>query len=94
MKMLRYIVKILLLPVSLVLLAAKGMIHVAVNLTSAVIGLFILFVGGSLLYCLVTQQWKQLLIFSMIGAAVVAVLFVVVVLENAIDRLREKIQMV
>ena len=94
MRLLRYTVKILLLPVSLVLLAAKGLIHVAVNLTSAVIGLFILFVGGAFLYCLFTQQWKQLLIFFLIGMAVIGVLFAVVVLEATIDDLREKIRMI
>ena len=94
MRFLRYIVKIMLLPVSLVLLAAKGLIHVAVNLTSAVIGLFILFVGGALLYCLITKQWKQLLIFFLIGMAVIGVLFAVVVLEATIDDLREKIRMI
>ena len=56
MFILRLLLKIILAPVSLVLLVAKGVIHLAINLTSAVVGLFLLYLGFALVYCLVAQR--------------------------------------
>ena len=92
MFLLRILLKTLLEPVSLVLLVAKGVIHLVINLTSAVIGLFLLYVGFALVYCLVTQRWTDLFIFFVVGAAVIGTLFLVVILEETIDGLRKKIR--
>lgn len=92
MFILRILLKIILTPVSLVLLIAKGVIHLAINLTSAVIGLFLLYVGFALVYCLVTQRWTDLFIFLVVGIAVIGILFMVVIIEETIDDLREKIR--
>ena len=92
MFILRILLKIILAPVSLVLLVAKGVIHLAINLTSAVIGLFLLYVGFALVYCLVTQRWMDLFIFFVVGATVIGILFLVVIVEEMIDGLREKIR--
>ena len=92
MFLMRILLKIILAPVSLVLLVAKGVIHLAINLTSAVIGLFLLYIGSALIYCLVTQRWKDLFIFFVVGIAVIGILFLVVILEEMIDGLRGKIR--
>ena len=92
MFLMRILLKIILAPVSLVLLVAKGVIHLAINLTSAVIGLFLLYVGFALVYCLVTLRWTDLFIFFVVGAAVIGILFLVVILEETIDGLRKKIR--
>lgn len=92
MFILRKLLKIILAPISLVLLVAKGVIHLAINLTSAVVGLFLLYVGFALVYCLVTQRWTDLFIFFVVGVAVIGILFLVVILEEAIDGLRERIR--
>lgn len=92
MFILRILLKIILAPVSLVLLVAKGVIHLVINLTSAVVGLFLLYVGFALVYCLVTQRWTDLFIFVVVGVAVIGILFLVVILEETIDGLREKIR--
>ena len=92
MVLLRILLKIILAPVSLVLLIAKGVIHLAINLTSTVVGLFLLYVGFALVYCLVTQRWTDLFIFFVVGAAVIGILFLVVIVEEMIDGLREKIR--
>ncbi|MBQ4218301.1 MAG: hypothetical protein II666_01995 [Butyrivibrio sp.] len=92
MFLMRILLKIILAPVSLVLLVAKGVIHLAINLTSAVIGLFLLYIGFALIYCLVTQRWKDLFIFFVVGIAVIGILFLVVILEEIIDGLRGKIR--
>ena len=92
MFLMRILLKIILAPVSLVLLVAKGVIHLAINLSSAVIGLFLLYIGFALIYCLVTQRWKDLFIFFVVGIAVIGILFLVVILEEIIDGLRGKIR--
>ena len=74
------------------LLVTKGVIHLTINLTSAVIGLFLLYVGFALVYCLVTLRWTDLFIFFVVGAAVIGILFLVVILEETIDGLRKKIR--
>lgn len=91
MIILRILLKIILTPVSLALLLLKGAIHLAINLTSAIIGFFILYVGFALIFCLVTQRWTHLFIFFVVGVAVIGILFLVVVLEETIDGLRKKI---
>ncbi|MCR5837000.1 MAG: hypothetical protein K6G88_10885 [Lachnospiraceae bacterium] len=92
MFLLRIFLKIILAPVSLALLAVKGVIHLAINLTSAVVGLFLLYVGFAMVYCLATQRWSSLLIFFIVGIAVIGILFMAVVLEETIDGLRGKIR--
>ena len=92
MFLLRILLKIILAPVSLALLAVKGVIHLAINLTSAVVGLFLLYVGFAMVYCLVTQRWSSLLIFFIVGIAVIGILFMVVILDETIDCLSGKIR--
>ncbi len=94
MFLLRILLKIVLAPVSLALLAVKGVIHLAINLASAVVGLFLLYVGFALVYCLVTQRWTDLLIFFIVGVAIIGILFLVVILEETIDGLRKKIKVI
>ncbi len=85
MFILRILLKIILAPVSLALPFTKGVIHLTINLTSAVIGLFLLYVGFALVYCLVTQRWTDLFIFFVVGIAVIGILLLVVILEETID---------
>ena len=92
MFILRILLKIILAPVSLVLLVAKGVIHLVISLTSAGVGLFLLYVGFALVYCLVTQRWTDLFIFVVVGVAVIGILFLVVILEETIDGVRAKIR--
>lgn len=92
MFLLRILLKIILAPVSLALLIVKGVIHLVINLTSAVIGLFLMYVGIAMVYCLATQRWSSLFIFFIVGIAVVGILFLTVILEETIDGLRGKIR--
>ena len=92
MFLLRIFLKIILAPVSLALIAVKGVIHLAINLTSAVVGLFLLYVGFAMVYCLATQRWSSLLIFFIVGIAVIGILFMAVILDETIDCLSGKIR--
>ncbi len=92
MIILRILLKIILVPVSLVLLLLKGAIHLAINLTSAVIGFFILYVGFALVFCLVTQRWTHLFIFFLVGLMTLGILLMVVMVEELIEELSQKIR--
>ena len=88
----RPLLKIILFPVSLILLLIKGLINLVINLTSAVVGLFVLYIGTAVVYCLVSQSWRDLMIFLVIGIMILGILFVVVMLEEIIDVLRNRLK--
>ena len=54
--------------------------------------MFLLYVGFAMVYYLATQRWSSLLIFFIVGIAVIGILFMAVILEETIDCLRGKIR--
>ena len=92
MFILRKILKIILLPVALLLFLIKWTIELTVRITSAPVGLLLIFVVAGMFYCLITGRWKELLIFILIGILIFAVLFFSAVLEVIADDVRAKIR--
>ena len=92
MFILRKLLKIILLPVSLLLFLIKWTIELTVRITSAPVGLLLIFVAASMFYCLITGRWKELLIFIIIGSLIFAALFFSAVLEVITDDVRAKIR--
>ncbi len=88
----RSLLKIIMFPVLLILLLLKGLINLVINLTSVVVGLFTLFISGALIYCLISHQWRDLVIFIVIGVSVIGLLFFAVLLVEFIDDLRARIK--
>ena len=88
----RILLKTVLLPISLILLLLKGLIKIVIKLTSVIVGLFTLYIGFGLIYCLISHKWQELIIFLVIGIAIIGILFVVVILEEVIDVLRERVR--
>ena len=93
MFILRKLLKLILLPVSLVLFLVKWGVEFALHLTGAVVGFFILYVGACFVYCLFSQRWSDMFMLALVFLAVVAVLFICVLLQETCDSLREKIRM-
>lgn len=91
MIILRKLLKVILLPVSLLLLLIKLALKLAEKASEIVIGLLILVVGFGIVYSIIMQQWTNLLIFAIIGGAIIAALFMCVVVEETCDELRGKI---
>ena len=91
MIILRKLLKVILLPVSLLLLLIKLALKLAEKASEIVIGLLILVVGFGIVYSIIMQQWTNLLIFAIIGGAIIAALFMCVVVEETCDALRERI---
>lgn len=92
MIILRKILKVVLLPISLLLLAIKLTLKLAKKASEVVLGLLILLVGFGTVYSICTQNWTNLLIFAIIGGAIIAAMFMCVVVEEDCDGLREKIR--
>ncbi len=92
MFILRKLLKIILLPVSLLLFLIKWTIELTVRITSAPVGLLLIFVVAGMFYCLITGRWKELLIFILIGILIFAVLFFSAVVELIADDVRAKIR--
>lgn len=86
-----YRLKVVLLPVSLLLLLIKVIFKLAERASEIVIGLLILIVGSGIVYSLIMHQWKNLLIFAIVGGGIIAAMFMCVVVEETCDELREKI---
>ena len=91
MIILKKILKVVLLPVSLLLLLIKVIFKFAERASEIVIGLLILLVGSGIVYSLIMHQWKNLLIFAIVGGGIIAAMFMCVVVEETCDELREKI---
>ena len=92
MIILRKILKVILLPVSLLLLLIKLTLKLAEKASEIVLGFLILLVGFGVVYSICTQNWTNLLIFAIIGGAIIAAMFMCVVVEETCDGLREKIR--
>lgn len=91
MLILKKLLKVVLLPVSLLLLIVKLTLKLAEKASSFVLGLLILLVGFGIVYSIIMQQWVNLLIFAIIGGVILAAMFMCVVVEEACDDLRGKI---
>ena len=81
MIILKKILKVVLLPVSLLLLLIKVIFKFAERASEIVIGLLILLVGSGIVYSLIMHQWKNLLIFAIVGGGIIAAMFMCVVVE-------------
>ena len=92
MFILRKILKLILLPISLLLFLIKWAIELAVRMTSALVGLLILIVGAGAVYYLFTQRWTELFLTVVIGVGIIAVLFASVIVQETCDSLRTKIK--
>jgi len=92
MFILRKILKIILLPISLLLFLIKWAIELAVRMTSAFVGLLILIVGAGAVYYLFTQRWTELFLTVVIGVGIIAVLFASVIVQETCDSLRNRIR--
>lgn len=92
MFILRKILRLILLPVSLLLFLIKWAVELAVRMTSALVGIVILVVGAGVIYYLFTQRWTELFLMVVIGVGIIAALFASVVIQESCDSLREKIR--
>lgn len=93
MIILRKLLKVLLLPVAFVLFFVKWALETSLKLTECVVGLVTLVVGAAIIYSIVIHRWGDLFLYSLIFAGIMAVLMVVVVVQDFCDSMIERIGM-
>ena len=74
----KMILKILALPVLFVVTVIYVLGNLLTNVVSYVIGVLLLVIGGSAIYCVVKALWQSLLILVVLGIATIAVVFLLV----------------
>ena len=57
MAILRFFVKILLMPIVLVLITIKWLIGLIMRFTASIVGLALILVAASIIYCILSQRW-------------------------------------
>ena len=91
MIILRKLLKVVLSPVSLLLLIIKLTLKLAAKASEIVVGFLILLSGFGIVFSIVTHEWINLLLFVIIGGGIIAAMFACVFVEENCDELREKI---
>ena len=91
MAILRLFAKILLMPIVLVLVTIKWLIGLAMRFTASIVGLSLIFIAASVVYCVLNQRWQELFIFVLTGGGIVGCMFLCVVCQEGIDSILEKI---
>lgn len=92
----KIILKILALPILLLVKILCILGNLLTNISSYVIGLFLLVIGGCAIYCIVKALWTSLAILVGMGLAVLLAIFLliwaVVKIESLSDQLKEFIR--
>ncbi len=74
----KLVLKILALPVLFVVKLICILGNLLTNIVSYVIGLLLLVIGGSAIYCVVKALWQSLAILVVLGIATIAAVFLLV----------------
>ena len=74
----KLVLKILALPVLFVVKVICILGNLLTNVVSYVIGILLLVIGGSAIYCIVKALWQSLLILVVLGIATIAAVFLLV----------------
>ncbi len=90
--LLRFLLKLVLLPVSLVLLLSKGAICLALKMAELPFGLFVWLMGIIIVFCIFNQRWRDVGVGALIVAVAYGFFFLATILETMIDGLQEKIR--
>lgn len=92
MFVLRKLFKIMLLPVVFVLFFIKWLLATSLKITESIVGLFIMIVGGGIVYYLICKRWSDVFLMSLIFAAIIVVLLAIITIQDWRDTLIEKIE--
>ena len=74
----KLVLKILALPVLFIVKMICVLGNLLTNVVSYVIGILLLVIGGSAIYCIVKALWQSLLILVVLGIATIAAVFLLV----------------
>ena len=92
MVLLRLFAKILMMPVVLVLITIKWLIALIMRFTASIVGLSLILIAASVVYCVLSQRWQELLVFILTGVTVIGGMFLGVLCQEEIDSFIEIIR--
>ena len=85
MAILRFFVKILLMPIVFVLITIKWLIGLIMRFTASIVGLALILVAASIIYCILCQRWQELFIFVLTGGGIIGSMFLLVLFQEGIN---------
>ena len=85
MAILRFFAKIMLMPIVLALITIKGLIGFIMRFTASIVGMSLIIVVASIIYCVISQRWQELFIFVLTGGGIVGGMFLCVLCQEGID---------
>ena len=91
MAILRLFVKILLMPIVFVLITIKWLIGLIMRFTASIVGMSLILVAASIIYCVISQRWQELFIFVLTGGGIIGCMFLCVLFQEGIDMILERI---
>ena len=87
----KLVLKILALPVLFVVKVICILGNLLTNIVSYVIGLLLLVIGGSAIYCVVKALWQSLAILVVLGIATIAAVFLLVWVVMKVENIRDSL---
>lgn len=91
MAILRLFVKIVMMPIVVALITIKGLIGLIMRFTASIVGLSLILVSASIIYCVISQRWQELFIFVLTGGGIVGCMFLCVLCQEGINMILERI---
>ena len=91
MAIFRLFAKILLMPIVLVLVTIKWLIGLIMRFTASIVGLSLILILASIIYCVISQRWQELFIFVLSGGGIIGCMFLCVLCQEGIDIVLERI---
>ena len=90
MAIFRIFVKIILMPVVLLFVVIKWLIEFIIRFTASIVGLSLILVVASIVYCVISQRWQELFIFVLTGGGIIGSMFLLVLFQEVTESLLEK----
>ncbi len=87
MAILRIFAKILLMPIVLLLVVIKWLIELFMRFTASIVGLSLILIAASVVYCVISQRWQELFIFVLTGGGIIGCMFLLVLFQEGINSL-------
>ena len=87
----KLVLKILALPVLFVVKLICILGNLLTNIVSYVIGLLLLVIGGSAIYCVVKALWQSLAILVVLGIATIAAVFLLAWVVMKVENIRDSL---
>ena len=91
MFLLKFLMKVLLLPVMLVLFVLRVLVKIGIELSSVIVGGLILIVFGCIIYAIIQQMWPSMWILIAMEAALVMICFGAGLIEGLLEIAQERL---